>query len=97
MRGALSLWLLSFNVWAEPTAMEMKTETGMVTLYTNPCAHEPPKQGFDYEAQATDGAVVHKGCWGKDGGSVHIWFYDEPQQPFIASFGRYYFKPKGEK
>lgn len=74
--------------------MEMLTDVGAVTLYATLCTHEPPKQGFDYQAQATEGAIVHKGCWGKDGGSVHIWFYDEPQQLFIASYGRYYFKPK---
>lgn len=78
-----------------PNAMVMATHSGAVTLYDKPCTDKPHnKYNFDYYAEATDGAVVHKGCWDEDGESVHIWFYNEPDQPFIASFGKYYFKPK---
>lgn len=93
MKYALLLLLLPMLAYAAEE-MEMLTDAGAITLYSTPCPHTTTKQGFDYAAQATDGAVIHLGCWGNDGGSVHIWFYNEPKQPFIASIGKYYFKQK---
>lgn len=87
--------LFSLSAKAEVTAeMEMPTDAGAVTLTTLPCPIMPNKYNFEYAARATDGAVTHLGCWGRDSASVHVWFYNEPVQPFIASFGAYYFKPK---
>ena len=92
------LLLLPLIAYAEPPnvtdAMEMITQSGAVTLFNKDCPKQYNKYNFEWYAEATDGAVIHKGCWGEDGGSVHIWFYNEPQQPFIASFAKHYFKPK---
>ena len=80
----------------EVDVMEMPTKTGMMSLYKWPCPHLPNKYNYEYAAEATDGADKHLGCWGVDGSTVHIWFYNEPMQPFIASFGMHYFKPKAD-
>jgi len=72
--------------------LSMKTDVGEVVLQITPCTVKN-KHGFAYSAYATEGDIIHKGCWHKDGDIVNIWFYDE-NPTLVASFKDYYFLPK---
>ena len=80
-----------------PKEMELKTDVGAITLTIEPCPITASP--YEHKAYATEnvagtGVKVHKGCWAKTGPQVNILFYEEPQQPFIATYADYYFKPK---
>lgn len=75
-----------------PQEMVIKTDVGEVVLKTNACKVDN-NRGFIYKAYATDGAVVHNGCWFKDHDIVNILFYDEPVK-LVASFKDYLFKAR---
>jgi hypothetical protein len=80
-----------------PKEMELKTDVGAITLTIEPCPITASP--YEHKAYATEniagtGVKLHKGCWAKTGPQVNILFYEEPQQPFIATYADYYFKPK---
>lgn len=72
--------------------LSMKTDVGEVVLQSTPCKVKN-KHGFAYSAYATEGNIIHNGCWNKDGDIVNILFYDETPV-LVASFKDYYFLPK---
>lgn len=77
----------------------MYTDVGEVVLTSTPCPKVNTK--FTYRAFATDFSVTsgnetHEGCWVGDGNAVHIWFYNEPEQPFEASYAKYHFQPRSK-
>jgi len=78
--------------YANVTELSMKTDVGEVVLQATACTVKN-KHGFAYSAYATEGNIIHKGCWHKDGDIVNIWFYDE-NPTLVASFKDYYFLPK---
>ena len=75
-----------------PKELAMKTDVGEVVLTVEEC-QVVNEQEFNYSAYATDGEVVHKGCWSKDNDVVSIWFYAEPQH-LVATYRDYHFKPR---
>ena len=91
-------FLISTTVKAElPKELSLKTESGEVVLTIESCPITASP--YEYKAYATErvtgeGVKVHKGCWTKSGPQVSILFYEEPQQPFIATYADYYFKPR---
>lgn len=89
---ALTISTAHAEDYANVSELEMKTDVGSVVLTIKECKVANTGH-FEYEAYATDGAVIHKGCWNKDHDIVNIWFYDEKPQ-LVASFKDYYFTPK---
>lgn len=89
-----SIFLGASMAYAEelPQELSVKTVTGEVTLTTKPCKVDN-NHGFEYEAYATDGDIIHNGCWFKDHDIVNILFYDEPIK-LVATFKDYLFKAK---
>jgi hypothetical protein len=97
MKILLAALLLSFNAYADEVAytseLVAKTDAGEIVLENILC-EVPNPHGFNYRAYATDGAVVHAGCWLGSADTVSVWFYEEPDHP-VATYGGYYFKPRG--
>lgn len=95
---ALALAFTFSNAKAElPNEMELKTEVGSVVLTIEACpikANPYDLRAYATEKLADSSIKIHKGCWGKTGPQVNILFYEEPNQPFIATYSEIYFKPK---
>jgi hypothetical protein len=93
--GGFLLLAYGLSVKAEelPKELTLKTVTGEVVLTVNPC-NVVNEHGFEYEAYATDGAVVHKGCWYRDHDIVNILFPFEEPAPLIATFRDHLFVPR---
>lgn len=72
--------------------ISMKTTVGEVVLTTSPCT-VVNEQGFEFSAYATEGEVIHNGCWFKDHDIVNILFYEEDPH-LVASYRDYYFLPR---
>lgn len=76
-----------------PQAISMKTDVGEVVLENYDC-DVINSAGFEFRAYATEGELVHKGCWYVENGIVNIWFYEESPK-LVATYRDYYFKPRG--
>lgn len=92
----LALLLLPITAFAEDYTiykeLALKTEAGEVVLTVTECPIIN-SQGFNYRAYATDGAIIHEGCWSIDHDIINIIFYQE-EQALMATFRKHLFTPK---
>lgn len=98
----LSLALSTLAMAEEPPDV-MLTDSGKVSLHHYPCPFQDNK-GFIWAADASEGInpgrgvykyTLHLGCWRKEGTTVKIWFYQEPDDglgDLVAPFKESYFK-----